>query len=216
MGINQVQKHFLVFHLNMFSLGNIAIFQRNLKRDTTYPLLFKSCRNMTPKSQHQRNSKSCLVEPQQPTTFIQQSLATSHEQHENENSRATLIEELVAPAFSFPFAGKYNTELELDIPKNSNTTPLFACNLNTQNQRQLLHIPIARPWDQQISNQAHQQDACSYLGQAPLGVWENQGPVEEPFNCIGEVILLSGCCVTEEFPQQGGQKNGVKQTKNRG
>lgn len=171
---------------------------------------------MTRKSQHQRHSKSRQVEPQQPTTSIQQSLATSHEQGKNENSRAKIIEELVAPAFNFPFAGEYNTELELDIPKHSNTTPLLAGNLNTQNQRQQPHVPITRPWDQQLANQAHQQDGCSDLGQAPLGVWENQGPVEEPFNCIGEVILMSGCRVTEEFPQRGGRRNGVKKMKNRG
>jgi hypothetical protein len=200
----------------MFSLINIVIFQRKLKRDTTHPFLFQSYRKMTRKSQHQRHSKSRQVEPQQPTTSIPQSLATSHEQRENENPRTKIIEELVAPTFNFPFLGEYSTELELDIPKHSNTTPLLASNLNTQNQRQQTHVSITRPLDQQLVNQAHQQNGCSDLAQAPLGIWENQRPVEEPFNCIGEVILMSGCRVTEEFPQRGGRRNGVKKMKNRG
>ena len=200
----------------MFSLVNIAIFQRKLKRGTTHPFLFQSCRNMTRKSQRQRHSKSRQVEPQQPTTSFQQSLASSHEQRENENSRAKRIEEFVAPALNFPFTREYNTELELDIPKHSNATPLLAGNLNTQNQRQQPHVPIIRPWDQQLANQAHQQDGCSALGQAPLVVWENQGLVEEPFNCIGEVILMSGCRVTEEFPQRDARRNGVKKIRQQG
>jgi hypothetical protein len=201
----------------MFSLVNIAIVQRTLKSDTTHPFSPQSCRNMTRKSQHQRHSKSRKVESeQQPTTSTQQPLATSHEQRENKNFRAKIIEELVAPALNFPLAGVYNTELELDIPKHSNTTPLLVGNTSTQNQRQQPHVPITRPWDQQLANQAHQQDGCSDPGQAPLGRWENQGPVEEPFNCIGEVILMSGCRMTEEFSQRGGRRNEVKKIKNQG
>ncbi|KAH8588451.1 hypothetical protein B0O99DRAFT_693494 [Bisporella sp. PMI_857] len=157
---------------------------------------------MTYKPQHQRHSKSRQVETQQPTTSIQQSPASSHEQRENESSRAKRIEELVAPAFNTSFAGEYNIELELDIPKHSNIAPLVAGNPSTQNQRKQ-HVSIPRPWDQQLTNQVHQQDGYSDLGQSPLVVWINQGPVEEPFNCIGELILISRCHVTEEFPQRG-------------
>jgi hypothetical protein len=108
-------------------------------------------------------------------------------------AKAKAIEELVAPVLSYPFTATYTSELEISAFEDTlstiaeiaiRTTAKDQEYLSHQNQIQYSYATAAWSWDQQSQTQ---QGRCSSQNQIPFDVWENQSPVEEPFNDIGEV-----------------------------
>jgi len=109
--------------------------------------------------------------------------------------KAKTIEKLVAPVFSFEFTATYTSELEISdsedmlgiIAKNTiQTTAQDRKYLNHENQIQCSYTTVTRLWDQQFDIKRGQYSSQS---QTPFAMWENQVPVEEPFNDVGEVAV---------------------------
>jgi hypothetical protein len=107
--------------------------------------------------------------------------------------KAKTIKELVAPVFSFPFTTTYASELEISDSEymlgtaaetRTQTTAQDRMHLNHENQMQYSSATIRRSWDQQSQVQ---RGHYSTQNRIPFAVWEIQGPVDEPFNDIGEV-----------------------------
>ena len=147
---------------------------------------------MARKSQHRHQGPSPAGD-QHPA---QQSSTTSHNQVDAK-SKAKTIEELVAPVFSFPFTTTYASELETPEFKDmlvtieeiaTQATAQDQRYLNYENQIQYTYVPVTRPWDQQSQIQ---QGEYSSQNQTPFDVWENQTPIEEPFDNVREVAFES-------------------------
>ncbi|KAF8847109.1 hypothetical protein BDZ45DRAFT_811811 [Acephala macrosclerotiorum] len=107
------------------------------------------------------------------------------------------IEQLVAPVFNFPFTAIYTSELEISdsedmlgiIAETTNqTTAQDRKYLNHENQIQYSYATVTRSWHQESQIQPGQY---SSQNRTPFAVWENQAPVEEPFNDVGEVASES-------------------------
>jgi hypothetical protein len=126
----------------------------------------------------------------------QRSPTTNHDQADA-ISNAKAIEKLVAPVFKFPCTTAYSSELEVSsfedmlvsiAESTIQTTAQDQKYLNYENQIQYSYVPVVRSWDQQPQIQ---QGEYSTQDQTPFVVWENQTPVKEPFNDIGEVAFES-------------------------
>jgi hypothetical protein len=110
-------------------------------------------------------------------------------------AKAKTIEGLVAPVLNLPLTATYPPELEIsdfvdglaktsDLPTQSTAQQQKYFNSETQIQNS--YTPVARSWDQQSQIP---QGKHSSQNQTTLSVWENQAPVEEPFNALGEVAF---------------------------
>jgi hypothetical protein len=108
-------------------------------------------------------------------------------------AKTNTIEGLVIPVLSFPFFATYPPKLEIsDLVETLDTTSDLTIQTTAQHQKYLNHgtqvqysyVPVARSWDQQSQIP---QGKYNSQNQTPLSVWENQAPVEEPFNDLGEV-----------------------------
>ena len=110
-------------------------------------------------------------------------------------AKAKAIERLVAPVLNLPLTATYPLELEIsDFVDGSGTTSDLPTQstaqqqkyFNSETQIQYSYTPVARSWDRQSQIP---QGKYSSQNQTPLSVWENQAPVEEPFNDLGEVAF---------------------------
>jgi hypothetical protein len=110
-------------------------------------------------------------------------------------AKAKTIEGLVAPVLNLPLTATYPLELEIsDFVDGLGTTSDLPTQSTAQQQKyftsetqiQYSYTPVTRSWDQQSQIP---QGKYSSQHQTPLSVWENQAPVEEPFNDLGEVAF---------------------------
>jgi len=136
-----------------------------------------------------------------------QSLAASRDQ-----KGVSRNEDFMDPAFLLPFNDMYPSQLEVqgdkDIQVSIGTTSSGGVvnatnhraitatsthwittedrNINCKNEPS--YTPITRPWERQLYSPTRTNTAYGDQAQTPLAVWESQGPSEEPFSNIGEVL----------------------------
>ncbi|CZR64464.1 uncharacterized protein PAC_14362 [Phialocephala subalpina] len=113
---------------------------------------------------------------------------------------------LFYPAFNFPCEVTYPTELDIleEEAPASHSAELYISALAITNssstQNRLLvfsqrshsqYTAISRPWEcqQLLNTQKSTKSNCNTEGQHQLIAWEAQSSAEEPFNCVGEVIV---------------------------
>ena len=162
---------------------------------------------MLRKSQRRRNGAYHAQIPQPAKNSAQQSSATSLDQRnamKAKTSQAKKVEQLVTPAFSFPFTSTYAGGLDLSDytssaqreaktgyrPDTAGKDPYIKTQCGTlddENRNQAYYLPVTRPWNVEFANEP--QLSHNALDQSQLAFWEAEKPAEEPFNDIGEVAL---------------------------
>lgn len=134
--------------------------------------------------------------------------AASHDQ-----LKAKTVEDIVGPAFHFPFNGTYASQAEISEDESpvvyateanhestfigahqGITTANITCFTASQDRNRRYnyghepsYVSIARPWDEQHPEEVYTYQTDISQTQTPLTDWERQESIVEPFNNIGEV-----------------------------